>query len=139
MSPLNVILGRQDVAANMVFHHLGHQSVDGSSHGRNELQYVGAPDFLIERPLYCFHLSTDAANSTQQLRFFANGVRHGGPAQIYDIGGYTIKESPGAQPANFPVQARGPFAVDRWLSARHGTLAIASNSLAGVRLSATIL
>ena len=75
-------VGRQDVAANMVFHHLGHESIDGAAHRRNELQDVGTPDFLIERPLDRFHLSTDTANSTQQLRFFANGVRHGGRAQI---------------------------------------------------------
>ena len=77
-----VTIGRQDVSSDMVFHHLGHQSVDGAAHRRNELQDVSTSDFLIERPLDRFNLSADAANSTQQLRFFANGVRHDGPAPI---------------------------------------------------------
>src|SRR5262249_1571278 len=65
-----------DVRANMIFHHFGHQPVDGPTCSGDQLQHVSTTDFLVERPLDSFDLSADASHTVQQFGFFTNSVTH---------------------------------------------------------------
>jgi hypothetical protein len=71
------LMARLDqVRANVILDHLGHQSVDGAAGAGDELQHVGAADLLVERPFDGFDLSANAPDAIEQLGFFTNRVTH---------------------------------------------------------------
>lgn len=78
MSALRIgLMSRIDeVRPDMIFHHLGHQPVDGAAGASDELQYVGTADFLIERAFDGFDLPTNTSHTIEQFGFFSNGVGH---------------------------------------------------------------
>jgi hypothetical protein len=59
------------------FDHFPHQSVDRAPGRRDELQHIGAADFLVERPLDGLDLPANAAHTVQELGFLSDGMGHG--------------------------------------------------------------
>ncbi len=66
-----------EVRANVILHDLGHQPINGAAGARNQLEHVGATDFLIERAFDGFDLSADTSHPIEEFGLFANGVAHG--------------------------------------------------------------
>ena len=63
-----------DVIPNVIFQHLGEETVDGPSTRRDALQDLVALHFFSQRPLDGFDLTSNAPHAVNQLFFLANDV-----------------------------------------------------------------
>ena len=74
---LLVLRWRQDVFAQVVFHHLGGQAADRAAHGCDLAQHLDTGRIRLQGPLDAFELAFDATDTRDQLGFFTGGVGHG--------------------------------------------------------------
>jgi len=58
------------MVADVVFHELAHQAIDGASGGRQSLQDVGALLIVIERAQDGFQLPDDFFGAIDEVQFF---------------------------------------------------------------------
>src|SRR5712691_1251374 len=66
-----------DVHADVVLHHLGHQAVDRATGGGDETQHFRTAHFRVQRAFDGLHLAANAAYAMQQLGLLGNRVSHG--------------------------------------------------------------
>src|ERR1700751_178722 len=76
------------VRPDVIFDHLGQQTVDGAAAAGGEVHDLLAPFFLLERAYNRIGLAADAACPIQELLLLPNGVAH--VSLLYGIGGYPI-------------------------------------------------
>ena len=63
-----------DVIPNVIFEHLGKETVEGPSARRDALQDLVALHFFSQRPLDGFDLPSNTPHAVNQLLFLANDV-----------------------------------------------------------------
>src|SRR5580692_4596824 len=74
--PLGVFHRVDDVEADMVFDHFGHQAVHGAARRDDQMQHRGAALLAFERALDRFDLAAHAADAVEQLVLLGFGMRH---------------------------------------------------------------
>src|SRR4029077_7582890 len=75
--PLGVLRRVDDVEADMILDHFGHQAVHGAARGDDQMQHRGAALLVLERALDRLDLAAHAADPVEQLDLLDFGVRHG--------------------------------------------------------------
>jgi hypothetical protein len=76
--PVGIALSRgiYDVDTDVVLHDLGHEAVDGTSDGRDQLQHLRAPGLRLDGALEGLDLTPDPANPADEFRLLSNRVAH---------------------------------------------------------------
>ena len=75
-------LGIREVVFDVLFHHFDHQSIHGTAHSRDLLQYFRAAELGLERALQSLDLTPDAPHPSQKLVFSPSCMTHGMSPQI---------------------------------------------------------
>jgi hypothetical protein len=114
--------GIDDPHPNVIFHDLGHKTVDGAPNAGNELQHVGTADFLFERTLDRFNLTANSPHAVKQFGLLPSCIQHALPPKyagfsaIFAYLGYANKARacadtllPGAGVASHFRRRLGPF------------------------------
>ena len=76
-SASGMFIGVDQMRADVILDHFGHQSGQGSTGARDELHDLFAFGLTLERALDRFHLPPETAHAGEQLLLFTNGVGHG--------------------------------------------------------------
>src|SRR6516225_7518233 len=72
-----VFVRTDQVRADVLFHHLGQETIDGAPATGDKVHDLLTPFFLFERAHDCLGLAADAACPIQELLLLPNGVAHG--------------------------------------------------------------
>jgi hypothetical protein len=64
-------------STDVIFDDFPDQAIDSTSSGCDELQNIGAPDFLIKGSLDCHYLPANSAHTFKELGFLLSGLKHG--------------------------------------------------------------
>ena len=93
MHDLNDVIGgffrglgfSRHVIADVVFHQLGHEAVDGAAGGGEALEGFGAGFVFIEGAEDAFELADNFLGAIEEVEFFAGKMRHGlvYPTQVW--------------------------------------------------------
>ena len=74
---VGVFIGVDQMGADVILDHFGHQSGHGATRARDELHDLFAFGLALERALDRFHLPPETAHAGEQLLLFTNGMGHG--------------------------------------------------------------
>ena len=71
------------MVADVVFHQLSHQAVDGPAGGGQALQHFRALFVIIQGPENSLELADDFFGAVYQINFFRGGVGHPGTPTLW--------------------------------------------------------
>jgi len=64
------------VIADVIFHELGHEAINGAARGGKALEGVGAWLIVVERAKNALELADDFLGAVNEIQFFPGSVRH---------------------------------------------------------------